>query len=86
LLAGKPQLFLPAHLEMMVHSIAAIKLGTGLMALERKPLGMQHKLKRLLEEPAFTQAARSFAERYEDLDVEKIPERFARQVEGILAK
>ena len=85
LLAGKPQLLMPAHLEMMVHSLAATQLGAALIALERKPLGMQHKLKRLLEEPAFSEAARRFAERYADLKVEKIPERFARQVERILA-
>jgi hypothetical protein len=46
---------------------------------------MRSKFQRLLAEPAFTAAARGFAERYRGLKVEDIPERFAALAERLLA-
>jgi UDP:flavonoid glycosyltransferase YjiC (YdhE family) len=86
LLAGKPMLLLPLHLEMLLTAQAVARMGAALVAPERKPAGMQQKLARLLQEPAFGAAARDFAERYADLDVKAIPSRFAALVEHILGQ
>jgi hypothetical protein len=84
MLAGKPMLLLPMHLEMTLNATAAVKAGTALSAPQFKPEGMREKFRRLLAEPAFSQAARDFAGRYAGLDVEKVPERFAGRVEALL--
>lgn len=86
LLAGKPMLLLPLHLEMQLTAQAVASLGAGLMAPERKAAGMRQKLARLLEDPAFGVAAQVFAERYADLDVKAIPSRFATLVEHVLGQ
>lgn len=86
LLAGKPMLLLPLHLEMLLTARAVAALGAGLVAPEMKPAGMQQKLARLLQEPAFGTAARDFAERYAGLDVKAIPSRFAALVEHVLGQ
>ncbi|HEX5339761.1 MAG TPA: nucleotide disphospho-sugar-binding domain-containing protein [Gammaproteobacteria bacterium] len=86
LLAGKPMLLLPLHLEMLLTARAVTRLGAGLAAPELKPAGMQRKLMRLLQEPAFGAAARDFAERYAGLDVKAIPSRFAALVEHVLGQ
>lgn len=86
LLAGKPMLLLPLHLEMLLTARAVAALGAGLVAPEMKPAGMQQKLARLLQEPAFGAAARNFAERYAGLDVKAIPSRFAALVEHVLGQ
>jgi UDP:flavonoid glycosyltransferase YjiC (YdhE family) len=85
LLAGKPLLVLPLHLEMLINASSVLKLGAGLAAPQLKPEGMQQKLQRLLEEPAFGEAARRFAERYAHLNVEKLPIRFVPRIEQLLA-
>lgn len=86
LLAGKPMLLLPLHLEMLLTARAVAGLGAALVAPELKPAGMAHKLARLLQEPDFGVAARRFAERYAELDVKAIPSRFAALVEHVLGQ
>lgn len=85
LLEGKPLLLLPLHLEMLINAQAAVKLGAALTAPQLKPAGMRMKLERLLREPDWGAAARRFAERYADLEVERVPGRFADLVEKLLA-
>jgi UDP:flavonoid glycosyltransferase YjiC (YdhE family) len=86
LLAGKPMLLLPLHLEMLLTAQAVAGMRAGLVAPELKPAGMQQKLARLLQEPNFSAAARDFAERHADLDVKAIPSRFAALVEHVLGQ
>lgn len=85
LLEGKPLLLLPLQLEMLINAQAAVKLGAALTAPQLKPAGMRMKLERLLREPDWGAAARRFAERYADLEVERVPGRFADLVEKLLA-
>lgn len=67
LLAGKPVLLLPRHLEMLLIANAVEKMGAGLSAPGLKPEGIRDKLGRLLSEPVFTRNAVAFSGRYRDL-------------------
>ena len=64
LLAGKPVMLLPQHLEMMLIAKTVEKQGAGLMATDLKLEVIGPRLKRLLEEDSFSQAARAVAERH----------------------
>jgi hypothetical protein len=85
LLAGKPLLLLPLNMEQRMLSTRVMQMGAGLAAPALIPEGMQQKFHRLMAEPAFTAAARGFAERYAGLKVEEIPERFAVLAERLIA-
>jgi len=64
--AGKPLLLLPQHLEQLMTSKRVESIGAGLVvdpSLNRSP-DYVRLLKRLLDEPAFTSAARAVADRY----------------------
>ncbi len=75
LLAGKPCLLLPRHLEMLLIANAVERMGAGLSAPGLKPEGIRGKLDRLLAEPAFTRSAADFAERHRDLADAEAPRR-----------
>ena len=64
LLAGKPVLLLPQHLEMLHIARSVEKAGAGLSAPTLKPAGIRGKLARLLQEPGFGERARAIAARY----------------------
>jgi hypothetical protein len=66
LVAGKPMLTLPLHLEQQLTALKIESLGAGLNAPRLAPDGMRYKLARLLNEPAFTETARAFAARQGD--------------------
>lgn len=85
LLAGKPLLVLPLHLEMLLNANCMLKLGAGLVVPQLRPEGIRHKLALLLEEPTFGDAARRFAERYAGLDVEKVAAGFVPRIAQMLA-
>jgi UDP:flavonoid glycosyltransferase YjiC (YdhE family) len=85
LLGGKPLLLLPLNMEQRMISARVIQAGAGLAALALAPEGMREKFLRLMAEPAFTAAARGFAERYASHQVETIPGRFAELAERLIA-
>ena len=64
LLAGKPVLLLPQHLEMMLIAKTVEKSGAGLTAATLDAGTIGERLHRLLHETRFTQAARAVAESY----------------------
>jgi UDP:flavonoid glycosyltransferase YjiC (YdhE family) len=64
LLAGKPVLLLPQHLEMLLIAESVQKQGAGLSAPALNPDAIRGKIARLLEEESFTREARAIAERY----------------------
>ncbi len=67
LTAGKPLLLLPQHLEQMMTAKRVEELGAGLLVNpEKASPSYDRLLKRLLGEPHFTDAARSFAQKYKD--------------------
>jgi UDP-N-acetylglucosamine:LPS N-acetylglucosamine transferase len=85
LLGGKPLLLLPLNMEQRMISARVMQAGAGLAALALAPEGMREKFLRLMAEPAFTAAARGFAERYASHQVETIPGRFAELAERLIA-
>jgi hypothetical protein len=85
LLAGKPLLLLPLNMEQRMLSTRVVRAGAGLAAPALGPDGMREKFLRLMAEPAYTAAARGFAERHASLEVETIPERFADLAERLIA-
>lgn len=85
LLGGKPLLLLPLNIEQRMLAARVAGMGAGLAAPALAAEGMREKFLRLLAEPAYTAAARAFAERYAGLEVEKNPERFAALAERLLS-
>lgn len=65
LLAGKPVLALPAQLEQYLGALRVEQMGAGLLeSPEQSPVDIAGKLRRLVSEPAFTEAASAFARRH----------------------
>lgn len=65
LLAGKPLLLLPAHVEQMMTAKAVQNLGAGLVVdYERPAPDLRRLIKRLIDEPAFAAAAQAVAARH----------------------
>lgn len=64
LLAGKPVLLLPQHLEMLLIAESVRAQGAGLSAPALNPDAIRAKVTRLLEEESFTREAQAIAERY----------------------
>lgn len=85
LLKGRPLLLLPLNMEQRMLSARVMEMGAGLAAPALAPEGMRQKFQRLLAEPAFTEAARGFAERHAGFEVQGIPGRFVTLVERLLA-
>lgn len=63
LLAGKPVLLLPQHLEMLLIAESVRAQGAGLSAPALNPDAIRVKVTRLLEEESFTREAQAVAER-----------------------
>lgn len=72
LLAGIPQLLLPIHLEQSIVAHNVEQLGAGLAAQLLRPEGITKKLKALLDEPRYAEAARAFADKYSTFDADKM--------------
>jgi UDP:flavonoid glycosyltransferase YjiC (YdhE family) len=68
LLAGKPMVILPQHLEMFLIGRSIEESGAGLAAPALKREGILGKLKRVLDEPSFGEKARAIAHRHRDWD------------------
>ena len=64
LLAGKPVLLLPQHLEMLLIAESVRAQGAGLSAPALNPEAIRNKVARLLEEDSFAREAQAIAERY----------------------
>jgi len=64
LLAGKPILLLPQHLEMLLIAKAVERNGAGLVATTEKPGIVTEKMTRLLQDEGFSQKAHVIAESY----------------------
>lgn len=80
LLSGCPLLLLPLQLEQYLFSLRVQALGAGLTAPLLRPEGMAEKLRLLLTDPAYTQAAEAFSSRYRNF---KSSEMITRLVEDI---
>ena len=85
LLGGKPLLLLPLNMEQRMLSARVMQAGAGLAAPALSPEGMRDKFLRLMAEPAFSSAAKRFAERHASHEVDTIPARFAALAERLIA-
>jgi len=84
--SGIPVLLLPEQLEQMMTAKRVSALGAGLLADFEKPApDYKRLLTRLLEEPAFRDAARAVATRYSGDDPQSRVARIADRLEELLA-
>jgi UDP:flavonoid glycosyltransferase YjiC (YdhE family) len=84
--AGRPVLLLPLHLEQMMTAKRVLELGAGLVVdYEQPPPDFAGLLQRLLEEPAFAEAARVVASRHAGDDPAARVVRIADRLEELIA-
>jgi len=86
LLAGKPVLQLPMHLEQALFGAAVNRLGAGLSARLRRPEEIAMKLVRLLQCDGYAQAARRFAARYARWDAGRQIDRVIQRIESLVGR
>jgi len=86
LLAGRPMLLFPQHLEQVLVARLVIALGAGLVPRDPKPETIAETLSRLLEEPVFTQRAQAFAKRYADYSAEESSVLMAAEIDRLATK
>ncbi|MDZ7619885.1 MAG: hypothetical protein U1E05_23035 [Patescibacteria group bacterium] len=79
LLAGKPALHIPIHLEQAMFSARVANLGAGLIAPARSPERIAIQLMKLLNSNQYTSAAAQVAARYAGFDPQ-------RQIAGMMAR
>jgi len=86
--AGKPVLVLPQHIEQLMTAKRVQQLGAGLATdFEKPPPDYRRLIRRLLDEPAFTQAAAAIAQRHAHDDdrsarVSRVVDRFEDLMRG----
>jgi UDP:flavonoid glycosyltransferase YjiC (YdhE family) len=69
LMAGKPVLMVPGHLEQFLFARRVEEMGAGLVQNPELPPGdIQAMLQRILSEPGFRENARAFARKYANFD------------------
>lgn len=85
LLAGKPVLLLPFHLEQYLMARRVEEIGAGLLAdPERHAADLPQKLERVLYDPSLTANAAAFAAKYAAFPQATIVGNLARRVEEII--
>jgi UDP:flavonoid glycosyltransferase YjiC (YdhE family) len=86
LLAGVPLLMMPRTTESFLNARRVRELGAGININEMpRPLAWNEIVRRLLQEPGFSDAAHAFAERYAGYDRLAQAEQLARVLEGLIA-
>jgi UDP:flavonoid glycosyltransferase YjiC (YdhE family) len=86
LLAGKPVLLLPWHLEQYLLARRIVDLGAGFVIdPERPPAGLAAALRRVVAEPGFAAAAQAFARKYAAFPQETVLANLVRRIEEIVA-
>jgi UDP:flavonoid glycosyltransferase YjiC (YdhE family) len=86
LLAGKPMVILPQHLEMLLIARSIEESGAGLAAPALKREGIVGKLARVLDEPSFGEKAQAIAHRHRDWDATNPVTRFTALVTRLAAE
>lgn len=86
LLAGKPVLLLPGHIEQYMFAQRVVELGAGLaLASDRPPLELPALLARIVAEPGLRQRAEAFARKYSGFPQEAVIRNIVRRVEELAA-
>lgn len=85
LLAGKPLLLLPGHLEQFLVARRVVEMGAGLLVNPEQPAGdLRQPLQQLAGTPGFRDNAAAFAAKYASFDQDKVLENLVRRIEEIL--
>lgn len=86
LLAGKPLLLLPGHLEQYLLARRVAELGAGLcVTAGQPPAAVAAALRRVVADPAHAAAARAFARKYAAFPQATVLANLVRRIEDILA-
>ena len=84
LLAGRPVLMIPGHLEQFLFSLRVEGFGAGLLINpDQAPTDMAHKLRRILVEPSFAENARAFARKYAFFNQSQVITHLVRRIEDL---
>ncbi len=84
LLAGKPLLLLPGHLEQFLLARRVAKLGAGIVVVPEKPAEkLLDTLLKLVESPDYVRAAQAFSARYAAFDQVRVAENLVRRIEEL---
>lgn len=84
LLAGKPLLLLPGHLEQFLLARRVAKMGAGvLVAPDRPAADLPDRLRRVLDDPQLAANARGFARKYAALPQEVVIGNLVRRIEEL---
>lgn len=87
LLAGKPVLMLPGHLEQFLFARRVEAMGAGLLQNpEQAASDLPARLARVLGDPAFAANARAFAEKYRHFDQSAVRRHIAGRIEELVNK
>jgi UDP:flavonoid glycosyltransferase YjiC (YdhE family) len=86
LLAGKPMVILPQHLEMFLIARGIEESGAGLAAPALKREGILGKLERVLYEPSFGEKARTIAQKHRGWDATSPVTKFTALVTRLAAE
>jgi UDP:flavonoid glycosyltransferase YjiC (YdhE family) len=85
LLAGKPGLMLPAHLEQFLTARRVVEMGAGVLQhTEQPPSGLAELLTRVLHDPVPRDNARAFARKYAQFDQAAVLGHLVRRIETIV--
>ncbi len=86
LLAGKPVLMLPGHLEQYLLARRVEEMGAGLLiSPEQPPTDLPQKLQQILCEPGFAANARAFAHKYAAFQQEHVIDHLVQRIEELAA-
>lgn len=86
LLAGKPVLMLPGHLEQFLMARRVEQMGAGLLVDPEKPANdLPQKLQQVLFDPLFADNAQAFARKYAAFPQEMVIANLLRRIEEICA-
>lgn len=86
LLAGKPLLMLPGHLEQFMVARRVEEMGAGRLINPEQPVGdLRHVLADLIENPVWRDNARAFAAKYAAFDQQAVIGNLVRRIDEMLS-
>jgi hypothetical protein len=84
LMAGKPVLMVPGHLEQFLFALRVEQMGAGLLQNpEQPPHGLATMLQRVMHEPGFRRNAEAFASKYANFDQNAVMGNIASRIEEL---
>ena len=87
MLAGKPLLLLPTHLEQYLVARRVVDMGAGAVVSPEAPVGdLVPLIAELLSNPGYRQNAQAFAAKYAKFDQQAVISNLVRRVGEVLAR